>query len=286
MQTFAGDTPLHLACSLDYVAVAAVLVSAGADPNIENFDTSSNEMAGETGVISDEGHVEIFEDEYNNEILSGKTSLDLVCSERMVKILNGEDYISSTVSESPPRVEENLASVDKTSVSGYKSYTSTAHKSSSSLRFTPTGDLNRLDSLTRQKLSSLLDEIKPHRDWFSLADHLGLGNMINQLKQFDSPTSILLDQYEAMDGTIAELTSVLKGLNREDAINVIAEIREPIKKVAHPLSKDLDPTNQVDSGLASSLNSMHITGDSDLSCRGPMKSHVNINRSEARNFAV
>ena len=83
IQTFAGDTPLHLACSLDYVAVAAVLVSAGAEPSIENFDTSSNEMAGETGVISDEGHVEIFEDEYNNEILSGKTSVDLACSERV-----------------------------------------------------------------------------------------------------------------------------------------------------------------------------------------------------------
>ena len=33
-----------------------------------------------------------------------------------------------------------------------------------------------------------------------------------------------------MDGTITELTSVLKGLNREDAINVIAEIRKPMKK--------------------------------------------------------
>ena len=64
---------------------------------------------------------------------------------QMLKILNGEDYISSSVSESTPRFEESLVSAvsgsyaSKTNMSD--SYTSTANKSSTSLRFTPTGRL-------------------------------------------------------------------------------------------------------------------------------------------------
>ena len=65
--------------------MAAILVSAGAEPSVENFDTS-DEMIGETGVASDEEHLEEFAEDYDlvkSEGLSGKTPIDLACSERV-----------------------------------------------------------------------------------------------------------------------------------------------------------------------------------------------------------
>ena len=120
----------------------------------------------------------------------------------MGEILNGEPYIpslsysSSCLSSSSTGSPKGKAeSMQTSSDPGYQSRHCSAYRPSTGSSV-PMGDLNRLDSLVRQKLESLLDETKPHKDWVSLADRLGLGNMINQLKQFDSPTSILLDQYE------------------------------------------------------------------------------------------
>ncbi|XP_022087493.1 nuclear factor NF-kappa-B p105 subunit-like [Acanthaster planci] len=282
-RTYAGDTPLHLACSLDFVAVAAVLVSAGADPSVENYDTS-DEYMGEVGVASGDGHLEEFEEEYGvgrfeghgqGRELKGKTPVDMAQSPRMASILKGESYIPSLSQSVTSSYTWGLPqkgptdSARSTADSCYHSRQGSAYRPSTGL---PTGDMNRLDSLVRRKLESLLDEVKPHKDWISLADRLGLGNMINQLKQFDSPTSILLDQYEAMDGTIDELTSVLKSLNREDVLNVIEELKMPAKRVSNLAIKEVDHGTQVDSGLASSLHSMHLA--SSTASSGPAKGHL------------
>jgi hypothetical protein len=178
---------------------------------------------------------------------------------QMIHILKGDRYIPrhlqmlDTTYASGQESKSQKSGIYPTTITCDTGYQSTTSTSRSSVFL---GDLNRLDSLVRQKLESLLDEVNPHKDWISLADRLGLGTMINQLKQFDSPTSILLDQYEAMDGTIAELKTVLKSLNREDVLNVFEELNMASTKGTR--CEGTNHLSQVDSGLVSSLQSMHV----------------------------
>lgn len=53
-----------------------------------------------------------------------------------------------------------------------------------------------------KSLVSRLDIAHPlANDWRAVADRLGMGNMINHLRMFASPTQVLLDQY-AVSSTI------------------------------------------------------------------------------------
>ncbi len=94
---FAGDTPLHIASGLDYVAVASLLIAAGADVTCQNYDfgedisegEAEGESSGEEGEKEEEETQEavkqVAKDE--EEELSGKTPMDLAKSERVREVI-------------------------------------------------------------------------------------------------------------------------------------------------------------------------------------------------------
>ncbi|XP_072050550.1 nuclear factor NF-kappa-B p105 subunit-like isoform X2 [Amphiura filiformis] len=238
---FAGDTPLHIASSLDYVAVASLLIAAGADIHCENYDFGDVTSEEEEGEKSEEGEKQ--EDNADEEMkqekdeeeedLSGKTPLDLAKSDRMKSVLEGTPYSPAEgmgVEVEPLKGKRNLEFLE----SGYKSHTPSAEEgytqSIKGVTYSFYGDLHRVDVVTRQKLAGLLDGYSPYGlDWTGVAEKVGLGNMVNNLRLMSNPTLELLKYYEEMDGTVEELLSVLKELKRQDAVQLLHYCAPPVK---------------------------------------------------------
>lgn len=196
--TFDGSTPLHLAVGRDLVVIAAILMSAGADPNAENGDVMSEEA-------EDEGEQEIKEEnKVENKV--GNTAFDLAFGkDKMLQILNGEPY----------RNVVNPA----TSTHTPKSWT-VSHDSglgSDSIK----GDVEKLGIMIRTQLGKLLDPISEGHDWKELAKKLGLETLITPISFSKAPTKALLDNYEGIDGTILQLRDTLVAMERADVVAVL-----------------------------------------------------------------
>jgi hypothetical protein len=68
-----------------------------------------------------------------------------------------------------------------------------------------------------------LDLHSPGRDWREVCRRLGLSAISDSLKSQPSPFSELLKNYEALDGTLDELTECLRQMGLMNALSVIEE---------------------------------------------------------------
>ncbi|XP_013405334.1 nuclear factor NF-kappa-B p105 subunit isoform X1 [Lingula anatina] len=229
--TYDGNTALHLACGRECTGMVALLMAAGADPNIENSELLEEEKDDEGDGVDEE------EKKKNDpeEDLIGHTAFDLAWrNAKIQKILNGEPY--STFRD----VEDHSAHLIK---SGGKVYTLSQDSGLGSSSVT--GDLDKLDYMSRVSLAKLLDPCKTDQDWEAVAKYLDLGHLVSTFRPQKSPTLSLLDNYEVLDGTISQLTQCLKELGRTDAIAIIEELQElasEVKKTGiHSSVKQLIP---------------------------------------------
>ncbi|XP_070544392.1 nuclear factor NF-kappa-B p105 subunit-like [Ptychodera flava] len=271
---FAGDTPLHVASGRGLLSVAALLVAAGADPTVENYEPIDEDEEEQ----EDEKDKDTASEE--EQVVVGQTPLDLAVDRQMMNILKGEPYCPS--SRIPPtRVREGqpLQTREKSFGSHLSSdhgYHSVSHSTDTALSSTYTsymsGNISKLDAGVYQKLAKLLDPEEHYRDWISLADRLGLGSMINVFKLTKSPTKTVLDNYDAIGGTIEELMKVLQGLKRMDALKVIEDagfalpvpviLEEPGSETA--VTTKGAPSDSCESGLGSIQQSMVSTNQSQV----------------------
>nr|AEP33644.1 nuclear factor NF-kappa-B p105 subunit [Apostichopus japonicus] len=203
VEDFVGNTPLHLASAYDLSAVAALLIAAGSNPDVRNCD-------GNRESDIDEG-CDVSEEEDGEEDRTGSSALDFAQSDKMRQILRGEKYM--------PRVPSSslVDTRNKSHRESYRSAMSTAASTDNStflferlrietqLRHPPESkqsDILMLPQAHMKSLVSRLDIAHPlANDWRAVADRLGMGNMINHLRMFASPTQVLLDQY-AVSSTI------------------------------------------------------------------------------------
>lgn len=227
VEDFVGNTPLHIASAYDLSAVAALLIAAGANPEFRNNDAGS----GESDV--DEGY-EFSEEE--DEERTGSSALDFAQSEKMRKILRGEKYAPTIHSVNASEIRNKISNMSYVSESDLSAMSTTNSSAFISERLRletqpadmfeskQVGDMSKLPPKYMNSLVKRLDITHPlAKDWRAVADQLGMGNMINHLRMFASPTQVLLDQYALMDGTLAELLKVMEDLGRKDAINILNE---------------------------------------------------------------
>lgn len=292
--TFSGDTALHLASSLDLRAVAALLLATGANPKQENYDVESDGEKDEEEDIDDddndgdgeEGITEIEEgdDKKDGEEKEkrGRTPYQLARSAKMKEILTGRSAIisksikeiefdeietASTVSsigslcEEPTKTvswDEGYFSVKKSSSrnSALKDPWSFGGRTLGSSLVTAQGDMDRLSDDTIKKLASLLDENYPiSHSWYTLANRLGLSNMLNFLKQVPSQTLVIFKQFQAMDGTIEELRAVLSSMKHQKALEVLNQDLS---------GREISADEYLCLSATQSLKEMSITSDQSL----------------------
>ncbi|XP_071485203.1 nuclear factor NF-kappa-B p105 subunit-like [Diadema antillarum] len=243
--TFEGNTPLHIASSLDLRAIAALLIAAGADPKQENGDVESASDAESDS--EDDGIREEEEEEETKESSEierrGKTPYQLARSDKMKEILRGRSTVLSQSLRSREiesfEMESTASSIrlcsDEDVGKDQKYFPSTksarkgvlavhpkGYSALGSSLVTAKGNIDQLPESTVDELSALLDKEYPVTlSWFTLANRLGLDNMLRFLKHVPNPTRVILSQYQAIDGTVEELRAVLVSMEHHSAVAVL-----------------------------------------------------------------
>nr|KAG5707696.1 hypothetical protein BaRGS_003271 [Batillaria attramentaria] len=170
---FDGNTPLHIACCRGLVGMVALLMTAGANPEVENEEVPPEE----------DGDVDETEDG-PRQFRRGLQPIDYAAgNERIVRVLKGDQ---STGEE---RIRDPMDDLEEDS-----SVKDADGK---------TCDMDQLSYESRVELSVLLDPVHTGKDIFALADRLGYNNLVTALGVMGcsgtSPTRFLLDYHELID---------------------------------------------------------------------------------------
>ncbi|NXT19433.1 NFKB1 factor, partial [Syrrhaptes paradoxus] len=204
-----GRTALHLAVEQENVPLAGCLLLEGdADVDSTTYDGTtplhiaagrgSTKLAAVLKAAGANPHIENFEplfylddvkdDEDDDEgIVPGTTPLDMAANCEVYDILNGKPYESAVGSEDLPTQ----------------------------------GHLRELNESSKMHLYQLLEAPDPNKNWFTLAQKLGLGILTNAFRLSPSPSKTLLDNYEVSGGTVQELIAALRQMDHTEAIEII-----------------------------------------------------------------
>ncbi|XP_010082510.1 PREDICTED: nuclear factor NF-kappa-B p105 subunit-like, partial [Pterocles gutturalis] len=204
-----GRTALHLAVEHENVPLAGCLLLEGdADVDSTTYDGTtplhiaagrgSTKLAAVLKAAGANPHIENFEplfylddvkdDEDDDEgIVPGTTPLDMAANSEVYDILNGKPYESAVGSEDLPTQ----------------------------------GHLRELNESSKMHLYQLLEAPDPNKNWFTLAQKLGLGILTNAFRLSPSPSKTLLDNYEVSGGTVQELIAALRQMDHTEAIEII-----------------------------------------------------------------
>ncbi|KAK7004971.1 nuclear factor NF-kappa-B p100 subunit [Biomphalaria glabrata] len=206
---FDGNTALHIACARQLVGMVALLMTAGADMECENEEIPDPETGGEEGGMLGRRGLRPVDYADDNELI--------------LRILYGEsqsDNIMGDISDSLPS-HMSLLSLNGSSHTLQGSRTPDC--SSDTLYMI---DVQNIGSKTRLELSRLLDPPQFEKDVVALANHLGFSNMTARLESLrdsgDSPTTFLLDYFEACNGDLQKLQESLLAIGREDVANLLS----------------------------------------------------------------
>ncbi|XP_062573284.1 nuclear factor NF-kappa-B p105 subunit-like [Saccostrea cucullata] len=224
---FNGNTALHIACGRQNSGMVALLMAAGASPEIENSEALKTEISSE-----DE------EEDVEKALPGHKPRHYAVGNTRILKILNGEPYGGDSVSSIKSLsgrtdfyLEANslLASEDFQTDTVPPSPPLTSPPSSLTcppaisvvLSSSEDGDIDRISYPVRVQLSKLLDPLQSGSDWVALAERLGLRQSVEGHQGGFSPTRLLLTFYESCGGTVSKLLEALVAMERYDAVELI-----------------------------------------------------------------
>ncbi|KAK7498584.1 hypothetical protein BaRGS_00010244 [Batillaria attramentaria] len=209
---FDGNTPLHIACCRGLVGMVALLMTAGANPEVENEEVPPEE----------DGDVDETEDG-PRQFRRGLQPIDYAAgNERIVRVLKGDQSTGEERIRDPMDDLEEDSSVKD--ADGKTCMQSTCDSGLSSIGIHP-GDMDQLSYESRVELSVLLDPVHTGKDIFALADRLGYNNLVTALGVMGcsgtSPTRFLLDYHETADGTVGKLRECLRLMGRDDAVQLI-----------------------------------------------------------------
>lgn len=198
---FDGNTALHIACCLGLTAIASLLVAAGADADCENYeaaDAGGSDDGCDDCASADGQSCDGLSAEPVSKRRRGNTPLDLAGdNEQILSVLRN-------CRSSPART------------SCYDEAAAETHQVVPSVA---AAMLEGLDSDVRASLATELS-VSPLA-WARLADAVGLGRLVAELRIAKSPGSRLLDSYEAFNGTVDELRTQMMKLNLDKAVAIL-----------------------------------------------------------------
>ncbi|NWS89770.1 NFKB1 factor, partial [Toxostoma redivivum] len=206
-----GRTALHLAVEQENIPLAGCLLLEGdADVDSTTYDGTtplhiaagrgSTKLAAVLKAAGANPHIENFEplfdlddvkdgEDDDEGIVPGTTPLDMAANSEVYDILNGKPYESAEV------LEDLLTQ----------------------------GHLRELNENSKMQLYKLLELPDPTKNWYTLAQKLGLGILNNAFRLSPSPSKTLLDNYEVSGGTVQELITALRQMDHTEAIEIIQE---------------------------------------------------------------
>lgn len=219
---FNGNTALHIACGRQNSGMVALLMAAGANPEIENSEALKNELSSED------------EEEEVEKVLPGHKPRHYAAgNSRILKILNGEPYGGDSIGGMKSLTGRSDIYLEANSLLASEDFQGppTLRSSLSSVTCPPTisavlsssddGDIEKISYPVRVQLSKLLDPPQAGSDWVALAERLGLRQSVEGHQGGFSPTRLLLTFYESCGGTVSKLLEALVAMERYDAVELI-----------------------------------------------------------------
>uniref|UniRef100_A0A8B9QM25 Nuclear factor NF-kappa-B p105 subunit n=1 Tax=Anas platyrhynchos TaxID=8839 RepID=A0A8B9QM25_ANAPL len=216
-----GRTALHLAVELENIPLAGyLLLETDVDVNSTTYDGTtplhiaagrgSTKLAAVLKAAGADPHIENFEplfdledmkdDDDDEGIVPGTTPLDMAANCEVYDILNDKPYKPAAA------VSEDLLTQ---------------------------GHVRELNESVKMQLCKVLEVQDPSKNWFTLAQKLGLGILCNAFRLCPSPSRTLLDNYEVSGGTIEELSAALRQMGHTEAIEIIQNAQSISQRQPH-----------------------------------------------------
>uniref|UniRef100_A0A8C3GFC8 Nuclear factor NF-kappa-B p105 subunit n=1 Tax=Cairina moschata TaxID=8855 RepID=A0A8C3GFC8_CAIMO len=263
-----GRTALHLAVELENIPLAGyLLLETDVDVNRTTYDGTtplhiaagrgSTKLAAVLKAAGADPHIENFEPLFDLEdmkdddegIVPGTTPLDMAANCEVYDILNDKPYKPAAA------VSEDLLTQ---------------------------GHVRELNESIKMQLCKVLEVRDPSKNWFTLAQKLGLGILCNAFRLCPSPSRTLLDNYEVSGGTIEELSAALRQMGHTEAIEIIQNAQSISQRQPHQedntveaLSsspstfekRDTDNESTCDSGVETSFRKLSFTYSDSLNSK-------------------
>uniref|UniRef100_A0A8B9BY55 Nuclear factor NF-kappa-B p105 subunit n=1 Tax=Anser brachyrhynchus TaxID=132585 RepID=A0A8B9BY55_9AVES len=266
-----GRTALHLAVELENIPLAGyLLLETDVDVNSTTYDGTtplhiaagrgSTKLAAVLKAAGADPHIENFEplfdledmkDDDNDEgIVPGTTPLDMASNCEVYDILNDKPY-------------KPAAAVSKDLLTQ--------------------GHIRELNESIKMQLCKVLEGRDPSKNWFTLAQKLGLGILCNAFRLCPSPSRTLLDNYEVSGGTIEELSAALRQMDHTEAIEIIQNAQSISQRQPHQedntieallssspptfAKRDTDNESTCDSGVETSFRKLSFTYSDSLNSK-------------------
>ncbi|XP_032041859.1 nuclear factor NF-kappa-B p105 subunit isoform X2 [Aythya fuligula] len=223
-----GRTALHLAVELENIPLAGyLLLETDVDVNSTTYDGTtplhiaagrgSTKLAAVLKAAGADPHIENFEplfdledmkdDDDDEGIVPGTTPLDMAANCEVYDILNDKPYKPAAA------VSEDLLTQ---------------------------GHVRELNESVKMQLCKVLEVRDPSKNWFTLAQKLGLGILCNAFRLCPSPSRTLLDNYEVSGGTIEELSAALRQMGHTEAIEIIQNAQSISQRQPHQEDNTLE----------------------------------------------
>ncbi|XP_063817469.1 nuclear factor NF-kappa-B p100 subunit isoform X2 [Pseudophryne corroboree] len=233
-QTFAGNTPLHLAASLGSPVLTKMLIGAGANVLLQNDEPVQGTASADSDDTDSDSDVQMDTDSDQQGDTDSEDGDPTEQANRRVQCGVKRRYPGHTPLDltRSQKVRDILS--NHTAGNAVKPATQDP------------GNVLSLETNTVQRLEKLLNEGQTGLDWTELASRLRLQSLVDTYRNSASPTESLLRSYELAGGSLNKLIKTLESMGLNEGVELLCKSETHMKPENHEMIDSAYGSQSVD----------------------------------------